>query len=101
MALAEASLSTEIDSMSAALTSRSETPGTPSTSISGEPPLMEGTPRMLRLLPAVGLPESMLMLSEGSMPCNACMVETTGRWASSSPEIDETAPVTLIFFCVE
>ena len=61
---------------------------------------MEGTPRMLRLLPAVGLPESMLMLSEGSMPCNACMVETTGRWASSSPEIDETAPVTLIFFCV-
>ena len=95
MALAEASLSTEIDSMSAALTSRSETPGTPSTSISGEPPLMEGTPRMLRLLPAVGLPESMLMLSEGSMPCNACMVG-----ASSSPEIDETAPVTLIFFCV-
>ena len=68
MALAEASLSTEIDSMSAALTSRSETPGTPSTSISGEPPLIEVMPRMFRSAELPGRPDEVEIVRPGTAP---------------------------------
>ena len=54
--------------MSEALILFNESPGIPSTKISGEPPFTEGTPRIFIDAVLVGLPEAVWIFTDGSAP---------------------------------
>ena len=72
----------------------------PSTSMSGfESPIVP-IPRIL-MVPAScpGSPDLCVTVTPAAIPCKAIDVWVTGFFASSSPSIDATEPVRLIFFC--
>ena len=97
-AAADASLRIDTLSISFALI-RARFISTPSTSMRGEPPLIDVTPRMLIDALASGPPDPILRLSEGSAPCSAVAALPVGRPLISLAFTTVTAPVRLTFFC--
>ncbi len=100
MAVDEASLSTEMDSMSEELRSlRSCTAFiTPSTTISGSlPAVMEREPRMRMEVPSVGSPETLMMSAPATRPCKAWSTEMVAVFSTSCILTTATEPVRSAF----
>lgn len=75
---------------------------TPSTSTSGDwSELMEPMPRTRMLPPSEpGWPEVYWMVTPGIAPCKAVESEATERLVRFLALTDDTAPVSVAFFCV-
>ena len=99
MAAAEASLTTEIEATSLGLIFI-RSPSAPSTSTSGEPPLIEVMPRMLRLAGLPGRPDEVETVSPGTEPCSMRATEGADRFCSCFSSTVAMAPVRFTFFWV-
>ena len=110
MALAEASLSTEIDSMSLGLIVSSglaiplppsTAMGTPSITISGSfEALSEAAPRTRMVALDPGPPSPGMICTPGTLPLSMSCVETTAPRLNSSALIATTEPVMSFFLTV-
>ena len=98
---AEASFSTEIDSMSSGLRRLNERSAIPSTTISGEVFPKVPFPRIRMSAPSSpGSPERVLAMIPAVLPARVLLKLAAETFLISSPLTDDTEPVRVAFFCV-